>query len=450
MKKACWICFGFFLIPFLHNAQGRLLTQGNPYSISPSLSSIRHCQALPSFLSIRNILVGSQGEKYLASKRRGVIRIQDCSEAVESKVPLESAFALALSPQQEVWAALAPNRLLNTATGEEIVVSSLENELFVKFLFFHQDLIWIGSIRNALQILKSNGRPLPPNDPRQKIMDLLQEAQVREVNDYFLDQQGKIWLATDQGIFIVEANLKSIKRLPFTQGKYFKAICGSESHIWVSSFGELWKLAPKQTLIEKIDLNRELGSIEDLLLDLDQQLWIAADVLAVYHPNVSDSNKKLDIYDNQAGFNSRKALSLALDQNNTLWVGTSGSGVYTIQNAVNNPLEISNLVVFNQEAEALNATLVAAQADILEVSFFLRRRTNRSQVAELNFSLVGPSSESYALVNMGPGQNYTFDGVPFFMRRFRIDQTNGLLPGNYSLQISHEGKVLVRQNIQLQ
>ncbi|MEO1654972.1 MAG: hypothetical protein AAFU64_15600, partial [Bacteroidota bacterium] len=358
MKKACCICFGFFLIPFLNFAQGRLLTQGNPYSISPSLSSIRPCQALPSFLSIRDILVGPKGEKYLASKRKGIIQIQDCSDDIGSNAVVESAFALTLSPRQEVWGALAPNRLLNMSSGEEILVNSLADELYINFLFFHQDLIWIGSIRHGLQILKGNGRPLSPNDPRQQFSKSLLAAQVKEVNDYYLDAQGKVWLATDQGIFIVEANLKDMQVLPFTKGKYFKAICGADTQVWASSFGELWKIKADRSLADQVDLNRELGSIEDLLLAPDQQLWIAADVLAVYHPDVRQSNKKLDIYDNQSGFKSRKALSLALDQDNTLWVGTSGSGVYTIQHAVNNPLEVSNISVFSQDNEALNATRV--------------------------------------------------------------------------------------------
>lgn len=205
-----------------------------------------------------------------------------------------------------------------------------------------------------IQTIIDHGRIVNEYQPMLK-NDALPSDDVRVL---FMDSDSILWIGTDRGLssfdgdtivnhapivregkmsaFLRKVKLKKTAatsspiEFPFT----VTAITEYHEDLVVGGPGGLWRISKQGheiTAVEAIPIPRELNLINDLLVDHNRMLWIAGNMLLkynLYDQTFTNFNALVD-----GKYRSKRAFCLAEDlQHDKMWVGTSGSGVYIIDN----------------------------------------------------------------------------------------------------------------------
>jgi signal transduction histidine kinase/ligand-binding sensor domain-containing protein len=231
-----------------------------------------------------------------------------------------------------------------------------ENIVAMDFIEDKQGMLWIASDSG---FYKFDGIEMQHYIQNKKQNSILSNA----INTLFLDSQGNIWLGykhaglsrfdpvTEKFIHFSLPTANHNKVAYEFSGNAIETIVEDKFHnIWVGSDVGLTQITPKKEGIEATTDDFEILSftnapftnsvVNRLVIDKQQNLWVGSD-LGVHFVNISQLNsstvalnkinslfKELKLPLNNS--KSMSVVSLLADSDQTLWIGTSDQGVFSL------------------------------------------------------------------------------------------------------------------------
>jgi len=231
-----------------------------------------------------------------------------------------------------------------------------ENIVAMDFIEDKQGMLWIASDSG---FYKFDGIDLQHYIQNEKQNSILSNA----INTLFLDSQGYIWLGykhagvsrfdpvTEKFIHFSSSTANHNKVAYEFAGNAIETIVEDKfNHIWVGSDDGLTQITPKRESIAATTDDFEILSftnapftnsvVNRLVVDKQQNLWVGSD-LGLHFVNISQLNsatlplnkinslfKELKLPLNNS--KSISVLSLLADSEQTLWIGTSDQGIFSV------------------------------------------------------------------------------------------------------------------------
>ena len=140
----------------------------------------------------------------------------------------------------------------------------------------------------------------------------------------YSDRPGSYWIGTEEGVL----HNPDGKWKLYEKFVKIEAIEKSESNVYVFGDGWLWRVEPGDNWVElELDEDMVEGKINDIALDGKGNMWIASEVITRFHLESGHFDK----FGAAEYFTSNAPTSLAVDQDNAIWVGTEDKGLYLIE-----------------------------------------------------------------------------------------------------------------------
>ena len=182
--------------------------------------------------------------------------------------------------------------------------------------------LWVGTRKSGLFQFKTQ--------PALKLVQRHHSGNSRLVSNrihaLFLDNTGRLWIGTEEGCVYGKDGKWKLEE------KYFsiKAFAQNETDVWVMGNDLLWKVNARE-FWEPVDIDNKLteGEVVDIAFDGNGMLWIASEIIARFDP----ATEKFKVFGPADEFTSQNVTCLAVDRENTVWIGTGDKGLYVIQKA---------------------------------------------------------------------------------------------------------------------
>jgi hypothetical protein len=146
------------------------------------------------------------------------------------------------------------------------------------------------------------------------------------IHSLLFDNTGRLWIGTEEGCVYGKDGKWNLEE------KYFsiKAFAQNETDVWVMGNDLLWKVNARN-FWEPIDIDEKLTEREvvDIAFDGNGLLWIASEIIARFDPATGASK----IFGPAEEFTSQDVSCMAIDRENSVWIGTNDKGLYVIQKA---------------------------------------------------------------------------------------------------------------------
>lgn len=145
-----------------------------------------------------------------------------------------------------------------------------------------------------------------------------------QVNTMLLDSQGRLWVGTYGGTFLLENGKWDVKEKGFS----FSAYAQNGTDVWTMGDNLLWKVNSRGSW-NPIDIDEELteGDVADIAFDQDGLLWVVSEIAARYDPATEEAT----VFGPAIGFTSQDVYCVAVDKDNGVWIGTNDKGLYLVQ-----------------------------------------------------------------------------------------------------------------------
>ncbi len=151
-----------------------------------------------------------------------------------------------------------------------------------------------------------------------------------KINFLHHDAMGRLWFGTDKGGMFQKGVNKGFSNYYDEKDNYI-GISENEKGIYLISDKDVFLIQDQYKGTSWTPLNIEKGlykgPINDIVVDNEGSLFIASDMLVKFNPYKNTTEQYLD----QFGIASQKVLSLGVDKNNVIWVGTEDAGLLQLK-----------------------------------------------------------------------------------------------------------------------
>ncbi|WP_298547090.1 hybrid sensor histidine kinase/response regulator transcription factor [uncultured Aquimarina sp.] len=180
----------------------------------------------------------------------------------------------------------------------------------------------------------------------------------------FIDKKNRLWVGTENGLDLYDRELDQFKRIDIvSQLKNFyqsdiavnSIIDDGTGDIFIGTYERgLLKLNSETYIIEEVtnvDTEDKQSSIDihDLKINSEGRIYAATNYgLKVYDPKTNTLG--LAVFTTEKGMQSVRTpiISLLIDNNNNLWLGSISNGIYKIDKEAHNTFSIQNLQFTNK------------------------------------------------------------------------------------------------------
>jgi outer membrane protein OmpA-like peptidoglycan-associated protein/streptogramin lyase len=235
--------------------------------------------------------------------------------------------SLFIDKQQNKWIGTYTGQVYKlTPQGifEKYDFSKFGEGLITNILIDKNNNIWVSTAGNGLYTMNSSG----------DMMNLTAESSSLPSNQVFalnLDNQGNMWIGTAKGLTKLSGinNWDKEKKI---EGEV-SAMAEYNGDLWVGVVGiqetEIWKYESYRKWV-KIELPNFLRYTRfmEFVFDKNGKLWAATNKIT------NLDNGMWNLYGDETGLMSNSTTSLHFDQDNNLWVGSDGKGLYTTANII--------------------------------------------------------------------------------------------------------------------
>ena len=201
----------------------------------------------------------------------------------------------------------------------------LKNENIETLFVDSKNYLWIGTKSGGLSRLKIE------EDDIVNFNDILLKNQTLRVRSIIEDDKGHIWVGTSEnGLFIIDPDRRElIRHFPFKQ--VLKLLRDSHNNIWVTSQNVLKKYDRSEDTFFDFPLDDDIIEIRTLVEDtLRNCIWIGTATNKFYDhkPLYKFDLKTQSVIPVKTNISSFYFSCFYLDDDNRLWVGTWGQGLY--------------------------------------------------------------------------------------------------------------------------
>lgn len=272
-------------------------------------------KAVDRYTPVTNIFI--EGENKWVGNRKGLFQVH--------------------SPEQSTNANVAPSdwSLLQTASGNKDLRFPLEDLLTqmgadgqgirtkgdrITAAIFEEkgSQLWVGTHNSGLFQFKTQ--------PSLKLVAHHTPGGSDEINTLFLDTEGRLWIGTAEGCLFGKDGKWRQEQKVFS----IRAFAQSGTNIWVMGDDLLWKVDAREKW-EPIDIDAKLteGEVVDIAVDGNGMLWVASQIITRFDPATEEAT----VFGPAEEFTSQDVSCMAIDGENSVWVGTNDKGLYIIQKA---------------------------------------------------------------------------------------------------------------------
>jgi outer membrane protein OmpA-like peptidoglycan-associated protein len=147
-----------------------------------------------------------------------------------------------------------------------------------------------------------------------------------QINTLFFDQKGQLWIGTGEGALYGPGDNWSLAEKDFN----IRAFAQNGTDVWVMGDGLLWKVdARGKWSGEAFSDDYMEGTLVDIAFDQNGLLWAASEIVARFDPATGEAQ----LFGPIEYFTSQDVACIAVDKDNSVWIGTNDKGLYLIQKA---------------------------------------------------------------------------------------------------------------------
>lgn len=214
----------------------------------------------------------------------------------------------------EIWASIEGRYIQNMTTGETTLYNSPGIE--IRDLEYSKGKIWIASNQGILTILARS------NELGRITFDKKSGLPSNNVAFIHIDDQKQTWIGTDKGIVFI--NDKD-KWKTYEKKLQMEAMHYNHEGLWLVSNEEMWVIDPyNRWYPAAIDNGLRKGVIRDITADSTGRLYMASEILVRYDPY----EETIESYANKTAIVSKVCTAVESDQDNRIWLGTKGGGLF--------------------------------------------------------------------------------------------------------------------------
>lgn len=268
---------------------------------------------------INDILI-ERNNDLLVATGNGLYRLHDFNIDAEL-ISRDGIYKLGGDKNNRTWLGMYSNQVSSLKKGERFS-TGIEETNMITAMVIHDNKVWIGT-NNGLYVMSLKQMKEMPHylAENSKLIS-------NQITDLEVDDKGQVWIGTNRGISIFNGKKWEVQ----LENKQISAIERNGSEMWVAADKTIHLMGKeKKWKTIAMPLNYMNHMIRDLAFDFNGNLWIATNHILKYQ---TESGVFL-VYDSTTGFDSTMPLCLTVDDQNQVWVGTAGGGLYKIMNALN-------------------------------------------------------------------------------------------------------------------
>lgn len=210
--------------------------------------------------------------------------------------------------------AAGKNNLYLVNDGKKVTIS--DNEVVINDLAYERGKLWLATNKGIYVYYLSSGNWKNHNSSNSKLKSNV-------VNFVQVDGAGIIWVGTEKGYVKIDVDKWEL------EDKKYNVVSTRHNREgqWMVATEDMWLIDPFNRKYE-VGLDRDLyqGAINDFTIDSKGRIYMASDILVRYNPY----EEKIEKYGEDVGLLAQKCLSLACDKNNNIWIGTADAGIFRI------------------------------------------------------------------------------------------------------------------------
>ena len=266
-------------------------------------------------ITVYDLLVKDNGSVYLATDK-GLYYISSFESAPKEIIGGKRITALCESPDNSFFFG-GDNFFGNSSNFEMNYLK--ESNASIRSMALYNNSLWIGTDIGLYEVNRRNFSASKLYTVRNS---RLPDPQV---NFIYPDRHDILWVGTKNGVLRINGeNWKSYER------SSMEGIFENREGLWLLSADELWNIdnVDKYNRWYRANLQDGLkkGSVNDIVVDSEDRLIIASDILVRFDP-YSD---RIERYGDELGLVSQKCLAIEIDEDDKLWIGTEKEGLYTV------------------------------------------------------------------------------------------------------------------------
>ncbi|WP_338761218.1 two-component regulator propeller domain-containing protein [Bernardetia sp. ABR2-2B] len=283
---------------------------------------------------ITSILEDKRGKLWIGTKNNGLFRVESTKKeekivsiehyTTKNGLPSSSISCILQDYEGSIWIGTENNglvQMLNEMFEIYTYSHGLPSENILSILRIDENNLLLGTDQNITSLVQQGD-----STTFKTYLPAFPQAIVRTL---FQDSLGKIWIGTEnKGLFTfdpVTNSLKSIRDVP--DKTINKITADDEGNIWIATnlWGLFKYLKSENRFIQILPTKTiQLNRIQNIYKDRQNRIWIASSdyTLSYWKDN------KLTVLDAVPEFNQVKATCFTEDAENTLWIGSEGSGVF--------------------------------------------------------------------------------------------------------------------------
>jgi outer membrane protein OmpA-like peptidoglycan-associated protein len=284
---------------------------------------------LPESITIFDMHLKKDGSVYLGTDK-GLYYINSFEEAAKRIFTGMQVTALASGPKQNLLYYGGGSQFGNT---EDFVEHNLDDPTAsVTDMLVSNNFLWIGTDKGLYKYSLKN------LDSYRKYTSGNSKLVSDHINFLYEDNYGILWVGTKRGVVRIDND-----RWKAWEKQSMESVYENKEGLWLLAESSLWNIENmnKRNRWNDAALQDGLkkGKVNAIAIDSEDRLLIASELLIRFSPYTG----KIERYGQELGLISEKCLSLAVDEDDKIWIGTEGNGLYTVGFKARKAIEKSEL-----------------------------------------------------------------------------------------------------------